>query len=647
MAVLSGRIDVLRLAVVVVRQHVVGVKLTLDSASKKQSNVLLPGPEWLASLAKKKSFFVEPVLMESNAAGSVLHFRARFRTRNVNLPKEQSMVIPVHSGSILFDRCVFLNTKQTLFFVFVIPTFCLLASTSSSTALAKQESIRQLNKSQGQGTTKFLTNGEVDGWLFEAKANEVLIVRVNTSEFDAVLGLAQVNGEDEEILFSIDEEGSNSHFYHRIQRAGKYKIRIHGYQMKGGGNYRLSVSRFPASPIEFNQPVKGSFGENGASFFFDAKADQQLTFAFQGQLQVYDDRGEDVPMDWLSTVRIKRDAEYLIHLRGGQGHSFSGELKTAVRDVLSMGDAKETTTKRRSMNIWEIEAEPGQFQVISVSRSANHNVRLVHAPNLKANEKTLNSRHETGPVMQQMPMASKGGFDKYAVVFNRKGRYQVQAYSSADSKIEISMNDPTVHLADGQSSTGNLPVGGAAFYGFSGKPGDIFKTHVSSKTFDCVLRLFDQKGNLVAENDDFKSSRDSEITQLVGNAGYYRWQVTSLGHGGGGRFELDAKEIQKNKIKIGETSSSKIGRGATQYWTVSSKTRKTVFINVKASGFGPNVQVFDSRGRRLHSNQRGVDSTTSLIAIRIPKDVVVTIWVSSPLGHGGEYDIRILDADWK
>jgi len=58
---------------------------------------------------------------------------------------------------------------------------CLLSCLNLHAAGPRQSSQRQLDS---DSTSKFLTLGEVDSWTLEAKANEVLIVHVTTSQFE-------------------------------------------------------------------------------------------------------------------------------------------------------------------------------------------------------------------------------------------------------------------------------------------------------------------------------------------------------------------------------------------------------------------------------------------------------------------------------
>ncbi len=515
---------------------------------------------------------------------------------------------------------------------------------SAARGTIRQESTRQLNNAKQQ--SKLLTPGEVDNWVFEAADNETVIVNLTTNQFDSVIGLAKVNDDSEEVLFSIDKEGSNSGFSYRIKKAGKYKIRVHGYQMKGGGTYQLAVQRFPGKPIEIGEKATGKFDKNGrAGFFFNAKIGQNLVIDTPSQpLYVFNAAGEPVSYDWQTNLLIQADGEHLVSFNGRPGSKFKFSVRPAKQYKLELDQAKTLESERNTLNIWAIKTHPGQFRVITVSRSPNQATRLIFVPSIKPNTKSLETDNGWSE-MQFVPVSSKGSSTTYAVVFGRKGTYQVQVFSRSKSKIEISMIDPTRVLHHNRTPKGKLAVGGSDFHGFEANAGDLVKTKLTSETFDCLLRLFDERGRMVAENDDWKQSKNSQISYMVTKPGIYRWQVASLGNGGGGDYELDFHEIKLKQLEIGKQDKGKLAERSTDYWTLDGASGEHVYINIKPSGFKASVEVYDTRGRRIAgASSNGIDGN-SLIPLRFPADGPLTVWVSSR-DRAGTYDIRVINADW-
>ena len=532
----------------------------------------------------------------------------------------------------------------------IIVLFLAFFNPSMRAAEPTQEAQRNLGNTNSH--SKFLTAGEVDNWVLECKANEVLIVHVTTTQFDAVLGLAKASenqdrdGEQEkdEVLFSVDEDGSKSHFRHRIKEAGTYKIRIHGYQMKGGGDYQLTVQRFLARPAEIGKKIQGRFDDKGrASFFFDASPNQHLAIG-NFSTQVFDENGQPVSLGWNSTLLVKKQGEHLVSFSGRPKKRFTFFPRAATTRNLDLNEPQSIETQSGALNTWEFMAKPGQFRVVTVSRSSNHAVQLVMAPVIQKKDKSLLKGQSSSTPMRFLPVASKGESTKYAVVFGVAGKFQLQTYSTSSSLIDIKMIDPTREVKRNESSDGNLALGDAVYYGFTAKPGDVVKMSVTSKTFDSVLRLFDQTGQRIAENDDFKESRDSQITQVITKKGFYRWQITSLGNGGGGQYDLSFNEIEKKQLAVGRQTKSKINANSTHYWDLSSDDRKPVFIELRSSSCHPQVRLYDNDGRHLKTATSN-GNRSQLIVWELSPDQPVTIWVANG-AHGGSYEIRVLDAEW-
>ncbi len=526
--------------------------------------------------------------------------------------------------------------------IFLLVCFCAIPGSLANGS--PQESARDLGDQKSAG--KFLTLGEIDTWALDADKNEILIVKVTTNQFDAVIGLAKVKNEKDEVLFSKDQKGSNSNFCHRITSAGKYKIRVHGYEMKGGGNYQLSVQRFNARPIRPGKTVTTVTGKNGhANFFFDGKSGQWITLVGAHGGRLYDPDGNIVQPKWAGSYLIPRDGEYLVHSQHIQESTASVEVRPAVVGSLKSRESQSYKSKRGTLHNWEIDAQKGQFELITVSRKKNPSSRIIFSPPNDPNEKRLDARKESGPELMFLPVASKGKFTTYAVVFGRTGKFLLQTHTHfSDSNINIEMKDPTVDLSSNTKEKSRIKIGGAAYYGFDATAGDLVKFDLRSEAFDSVLLLFDGTGSRVIENDDFGDSTNCQIEYLVTRSDYYRWQVMSLGNGGGGEYEFDFVEIPKQKIAIGESTSSEMDRNSKAYWALEGEAEKSVIVNIRSSQFSPEVQVYDSSGRQIASNSRGVRDE-QLVAFQIPRDGRVTMVVSSR-GSGGEYRIRAIDADW-
>ena len=106
---------------------------------------------------------------------------------------------------------------------------------------------------------KFLTPGLLDNWIIQGEKGETIIVHVSSREFDPVLKLAAKGDVDDKVLISVDDKGSESRFSLRLPKKGEYKIQVHAFEFKGGGNYRVRIRRFLAEPIAIGKRPSASW----------------------------------------------------------------------------------------------------------------------------------------------------------------------------------------------------------------------------------------------------------------------------------------------------------------------------------------------------------------------------------------------------
>ena len=532
-----------------------------------------------------------------------------------------------------------------MFKIFLAFTFAFVSIQSVTANSVFQESARSLGSKGSGANTKILTSGEVDTWAFEAEKDEVLIVEVSTSEFDSVVGLAKVGETNDDVLFSNDDEGSGSRFRYRIRKAGKYKIRVHAYKHKGGGSYQLSVKRYKAKRIEIGKHGKiRSDSLGNGSFFFTGQRGQFVTLVGRYQMLI-DPSGNIVQPAWRRGIYfIREKGEHLAVCTGRPSENLSFEVRNAIVDELKLDDQKQYDCPVSTLHSWEIKGQKGQFALITVSRADNPDTRIIFAPSLDPNERKLNSQRNEGPELRFLPVASKGKSTTYAVVFGRNGKFLLQTYARQKSKITVAMKDPTIDLSSEPEFVRQLDVGSANYFGFEASAGDLVKFDLGSDSFDSVLRLFDGSGKLAVENDDFEDSTNSEITYQVQRDGYYRWQVSSLGNGGGGEYRVNFSEVPKSKITVGKLAKGMIESGRTAYWSLEGEAGQAVYLGVRSKFFTPRVEAYSSKGRLISRSIQGAGNE-SLVPLKLDRNGLATIQIV-PDQRVGRYEIRVLDAAW-
>ncbi len=522
----------------------------------------------------------------------------------------------------------------------------LIILTFLSITAAAQETVRQV---EGPGEfTKYLTPGLLDSWIIEGEKGETIVAHVVSKEFDPVLELATKGEQEDKVLFSVDDKGSESRFSIRLPEKGEYKIRIHAFKYKGGGNYALRIRRFQAKPLSIGKPLIGTFDRRGKSHhYFQAEKDQiliaQLKGASSRSWEMLDVKGRRLS-DWSGTVFIDDGGEHSLVISGGAGNRY--ELLIREARQRDLGDDPDLTDRleRRGMDVWSFEGKPGEFRLLEVESKGQLASRLIYSPREKKKEIHPLARAQTRPEIQIMPVASKGGRLRFAATLGRQGRYQLQLLAETSVSYNLKIEDPTVPIKPAQELKGSLTVGGAAFYSFRALPGQLLVANLASKGFDPLLRLYNSRGDLVEQNDDGDGGLGSRIAHMVVKEGLFRLQVSSLGDGGGGDFTLALREQKLNELRVGGRGKGLLQLNSTDFWSFAGEEGKTVLLSVRSAVCDPSVSLHSPAGVHLANDDNSGVGTDSLLAVRLPKTGRYTVWISSGRG-AGDYSLRLIDGD--
>lgn len=508
---------------------------------------------------------------------------------------------------------------------------------------ATQESIRTVDK-PGE-FAKYLTPGMVDRWIFKAQENETIVVRLVTSEFDSVVQLVQTVGEDEKVLRKIDDDGSNCWLSFRLPEDGEYKILVCGCEGKGGGNYTLSLQQFCATPIEIGGSVAGTFAGDGQAFFyFQSQADQFLTVDLEtghaSTWAVLDPQGKPIET-WLQLVGLKRSGEYVVALQGRAGQRF--ELRIPLAQRVAWSDLQETEGQVAAGEaaILDIPGKAGEFRVIEIHSERELNSRIVFAPPEDVQLDRLDRSPER-PELASLPIASKGDDTRYAVIWGRNARFQLQLFSihGATYQCRVSSSD---EVQANQTRTAQLPVGNARFYQLAMEQGQTVTAHAGSTDFDPFLRLFDSFGREVRSDDDGGGGKNSRLQYTAYAQETVLVAVASFGDGGGGAFELGVATESANAVELEQKYVRQVAAGATEQWLINGKQGQTVIVQINHRQSSPEVVLRNANGVELLRATSTPEAKGVVFAYEFPSDGRYSLWVTIPAG--GAYTLRASDAD--
>jgi len=506
-----------------------------------------------------------------------------------------------------------------------------------------QESVRKLERPGD--FNKFLTPGTIDRWIIQGEEGETIIARVTTKEFDPVIELAEAGDPEDKVLLSFDDDGSESWFSYRLPKAGEYKIRIHGFEFKGGGNYALNLRRFRATPVEFGKPLVGAFDRHGRSHhYLHGEHDQMLTVGGTGlrSWEMLDTKGRPVG-NWRGSVRLEQDGEYSLALTGQPGTRYELRLRPAERKQAAFNAEMAGRLNDGELAVFDIAGKAGAFRLVEIQRQGELAARLIHAP-LEEDKRPRIASADQRPAIQALRTADKGQVQRFAVLLGRDDRYQLQVVAQAGGSYKAKVSDPTMPLEVGQTSARALPVGAAEYYRFQGSPGQLVIAELASDQFDPFLRLYDEYGKLVAENDDGAGGLGSRISHIVMKEQAFHLQVSSLGNGGGGKYEFSLAERKAKPLVLDKRSPGKLEDGGTDHWSFEGKAGASVFFHARSADFDPDVSLRGPDGVLLGQDDNGGVGTDSLLAVKLPKSGRYTVWVTTRSGSG-EYWIRPIPGD--
>ena len=470
---------------------------------------------------------------------------------------------------------------------------------------------------------------------------------MSTKEFDPILELATKFDGQDKLLFAVDDEGSEARFAFRLPEKGEYKIQIHAFKYKGGGNYSLRIRRFQATPLVVGTRLIGTIDQTGKRHhYFQGKEDQILIPELKGassrSWEMIDVKGRQMS-HWSGTVRIENDGVHSLVVSGRAGNRYEILIRESHQRTLDEGKKLIGRLDQREMDVWSFEGEPGEFRLLEVNTKGQLLSRLIYAPRQKKDLRRI-ARAGSRPEIQFMPVGSKGGRLRIAAVLGRRGRYQLQLLAETPATYDLQMGDSAKPIDYGQEFDGSLPIGGSTFYRFQAMPGQLFQASLVSDRFDPLFRLYNSRGDLVQQNDDGDGGVGSRITHMVMTKDLYRLQVSSLGNGGAGNYHVALHELKLKTLDVGGRGAGTLNSNSTDYWSFSGTEGTTVLLSVSSSVCDPMVRLYNPDGVHLGSDDNNGVGTDSLLAVRLPKTGRYTVSIASQRG-AGNYTLRLIDGD--
>ena len=489
---------------------------------------------------------------------------------------------------------------------------------------------------------KLLTPSLIDRWSFTGKANQTIIANVTTHEFDSVVELVKVEGDAEKVLVELDDPGSNCAMLFRLPADGEYKLRVHGFENKGGGNYQLELQQFQAAPIILNEPVSGVLDPKGKAHFYFAMVDDSFAFLqLQGlssiSSQFRNIKGEPIQV-WETLVAFEKGGENMLDLSGAPGARFEFVLNTVPRQRLVEGKKLTQKLPAKSPCVFEFEAIKGTFRVIEIESTRPVASDVFYAPRKREDANRIDADEAIEP-LNYLPIGSKGLVTRFAVMFGRTERFQLQLSAGAATTVNIEIKDVVTQLDADQIVRDQLVVGSTRFYQVKREQGKTLIAKVESSQFDTTLEMFDATGKPIETDDDGGEGLNSQITQSSYKPDLSLLAVSSVGNGGGGAFQLSLKTQVAKEIQIGPAYSGQSTGGAEQ-WIIQGTEGQLIVFFVQGTLSVPEVRLLSSTGLELlRATPKDIPLHT-VFAFKFPKTEKYNVLVST---SDGDYRMQLFE----
>jgi hypothetical protein len=520
-----------------------------------------------------------------------------------------------------------------------------------------QESVRNVDQ---PGTfKKYLTPGTVDRWIFNGKQGELVMVAVRTTEFDAILKWVQMVDDQEHVLLEVDDEGSHAHAALRLPADGVYKIQVHGYELRGGGNYGLTLENFSVVETQPGQATTVQLDAQGRAWlYFSAAPDSFLSASLLGgadlNLQLRDWQGLPVPM-WANLAHLVKGGEYFVRVAGPPLRRGELQLTPARRAAAELAIERTETLPPNSALILDLPADGPPLALLEMSFSGDLASQVVTPPNAtNQREEAINARPAE---LQFLPAASKGSIRRFAVL-NRPlpapgdkaatsaspaGRsHQLQLATQLGAAVTLRYADPRQALAANGVVAGALPVGGSQYFQLAVAPGDAVTWTCRSSDFDSELRLYDGNGRLLAADDDGGGGLDAQLRYLAFRPETLLLTVTSVGNGGGGEFQLQTASQRPESIEIGQAGQVKLAAGEMRPFALVAKAGQKWLLHGSSPVADSSLQLLNADGVEVRQ-ATGQGSRDVVLVHEFAEDGNYTLVVRLP--QPGDYQLRVLSGN--
>jgi hypothetical protein len=323
---------------------------------------------------------------------------------------------------------------------------------------------------------------------------------------------------------------------------------------------------------------------------------------------------------------------------GQRNQPFQIRLKPAMRGTLK--EELEVNLPARQAAVLDYAGSVADFRLFEISSDKPLASRFIFAKKQNSNEASLDTQPDR-PEMVSLENQEKGKQRRFAMILGREDRYQLQLFSPENSHVIIRARDPRENLELDQTKEHSLRLGEVRFYQLTPRPGQTTTFSVTSKVFDPSIKLFDDQGMVLSENDDFNDELNSRLRNTSYTNSPLILAVHSVGRGGSGSFELSVQADVPKPIVAGEAKTQIMGEAGSELWLYTAKQSEQVIFYCKSSS-PVSIVVKNVQGVIVGSQRSDEKSGGAVMLIKFPDAGDYSIEAS--LKEGREYSLQAIGA---
>lgn len=507
-----------------------------------------------------------------------------------------------------------------------------------------------------------MTPGDSGEWPLSARAGETVIVYVSSNTFDPAVQIVDSAGkvlvENDDIRPGVQDALA----LYRFAIAGEYKIVVKGFKSAAGGRYTLSLRRFVPTDLRKSERNVGVIGRSRAHWHrFAADVGETLVVAvrsvvFEPEAEIYAPNGEriDASSRILSggravseVFRAGQKGDFYLRVTPRRDNTGGYAVTVATARVAPLAVGRVTPLRHMDaggLDLWTLAATAGDvLRVNAHGMGASPTVALRYLPG--AGKSAAEFEGSADDAASRLPSDPKASGEMVALI-KRTGNYQVEVSQPLGLGVDYTLltEGAAKPWAADAEPTSKLAIGGSDYWSIDGSAGQIVKLAGIAEPFDIALELYNPQGERVESNDDGAGGHNALVSALLKETGRYLLRVHAFGDGGSGPYRLQRKADAVRPIKIGTRAEGNVGAGTSDIWSFEGKAGQTVILSVRSRDFDTHVVVFGPDAIEIANDDTGLESTDSLLSVRLPLNGRYTVWVSGRAA-GGKYIVRLVDGD--